>query len=302
MSSFLEKSQQAFKSGASAAAAKVSNKRSFTQKSSSQPVAAPSPAPSNASNASKGDGNNQKRKREVPETPYSQPLETSRGLYIVTNVTYAVDWLKTKDVPQTFQDISGYLGKPPNGHEAKTLAGILRRHERVQFIPDGNSQEWDSGTFKHRPIIPVRKDEELLAYLQNRVDAQGLSVKDLKDGWEDCEAGISRLEAQHKVLVTRTKKDNHARMVWLDDPSLYHAVDPEFQGMWAKVNQELPNEDDLVRKLLEAGQKPASEDPSKRLKAAPKTKEKKKKAPRKGGRMTNTHMQHLLKDYSHTKR
>ena len=70
--------------------------------------------------------------------------------------------------------------------------------------------------------------------------------------------------------------------------------------MWHKI--ELPSVDDLVRKLLEAGQKPASEDPSKRIKAPPKPKDKKRKGPRKNILATNAHMQHLLKDFSHLKR
>ena len=81
---------------------------------------------------------------------------------------------------------------------------------------------------------------------------------------------------------------------------MVHRVDNEFSLMWQRT--ELPGPDDLVRKLIDAGQKPASEDPSKRIKAPAKPKEKKKRPPRKGGRTTNTHMEHLLRDYDYLKR
>ena len=201
----------------------------------------------------------------------------------------------------TFQEILKYLSQVNSLEEYKRLLNsILKRHDRVEWIPDSRSKAWDSGRFKHRPIINVRTKKELVAYLQAKADAQGVSVKDLKDGWPNCEEAITQLEHEKKVLVIRTKKDAHARMVWSNDPSLVHGIDDEFLEMWRGVD--LPSVDDLVRKLMDAGQKPASEDPSKRVKAPPKPKEKKKRAPRKGGRTTNTHMAHLLKDYNHLKR
>jgi len=298
MSSYLEKQQEAFKSNVTSAAAKVSNKRTLA----APPVSAPSPAPSNASNASRNDNKDQKRKREPQAVVYSQPAATGYGTEAFTQVTYVIDFLKKKDEAKTFREILEYLSQVHvDESKRKLIAAILKQHERVQWKPDPQlkHQTWDSGTFMHRPIINVRSKEELIAYLQRKPDAQGVSVKDLKDGWPDCEDAINELEAAHRILVTRTKKDNHARMVWADDPSLVHKIDPEFQVMWHKT--ELPSVDELVRKLIDAGQKPASEDPSKRVKAPPKPKEKKKKAPRKGGRTTNFHMEHLLKDYGHLK-
>lgn len=300
MSSYLEKQQQAFKNSVVSTSAKVSNKRTLAA-----PASAPSPAPSNSSATSKTDNKDSaKRKREPSNVVYSQPATTGYGTEAFTQVTYVIDFLKKKDGAKTFREILEYLSQVHVAEAQKQLiAKILRKHERVQWIPDPSlkTQNWDSGTFKHRPIINVRTKGELITYLQNKPDAQGVSVKDLKDGWPDCEETINELEKQHRILVTRTKKDNHARMIWIDDPTLVHSIDPEFQVMWHKITPDLPSVDDLVRKLLDAGQKPASEDPSKRIKAAPKPKEKKRKAPRKGGRTTNTHMQHLLNDYSHKK-
>ena len=304
MSSYLEKQQKAFKGNVTSAASKVSNAKRANGLV-SKPEAAPSPAPSNASNTSISEKENNKRKRDAAlaasnaSTVYSQPAQTGYGQTAYTQVTYVIDFLKAKDEPKTFDEILQYLSQM-HAHEdsKKLIASILKRHERVTWKPDPElkAQSWSSGTFMHRPLINVRSKSQLISYLQAKMDAQGVSVKDLKDGWPDCEDAINELEAEHKILVTRTKKDNHARMIWSNDPTLVHKVDTEFQVMWNKI--ELPSVDDIVRRLMEAGQKPASEDPSKRIKAAAKPKEKKKKAPRKGGKVTNSHMAHLLVDYN----
>jgi transcription initiation factor TFIIE subunit beta len=304
MSSYLEKQQRAFKGNVTSAASKVSSAKrpnGLVPK----PEAAPSPAPSNASNTSKSEKENNKRKRDAAlaasnaNTVYSQPMKTGYGTEAFTQVTYVIEFLKLKDEPKTFKEILEYLSQVHAQEDSKRLiAQILKRHDRVTWRPDPELkvQTWDSGTFVHRPLINVRTKDQLIQFLQAKVDAQGVLVKEIKDGWPDCEDAINELEAEHKILVTRTKKDNHARMVWSNDPTLIHKVDDKFQEMWNKI--ELPSVDDVVRKLMESGQKPASEDPSKRIKAAAKPKEKKKKAPRKGGKVTNSHMQHLLVDYN----
>ena len=291
MSSYLDKAQNAFKSNVQGAASKVSNKRTFVAASAS----APSPSPASQSTPSPN-SKDQKRKRETQPVVYSQPSETGYGSDSYTQVTYIIEFLKKKGESKTFQEVLQYMsfmGLPDQ--QKRTLASILRKHGRVQWIPDPTKKTYDSGKFKHRPIINVRTKDQLLAYLQRKADAQGVSVKELKDGWPDCEGAITELEQQHRLLVTRTKKDGHARMVWADDSTLRHTVEPEFETMWHRI--ELP--DDLVKKLIDAGQKPASEDPSKRAKAPPKAKDKKKRPPRKGGRTTNVHMEHLLRDFDH---
>lgn len=302
MSSYLQKQQEAFRGNVISASSKISNKRTLGAND-AQPTSAPSPSPSNASTTSKNEPiRDKKRKAEPPATNivYSQPADTGYGTDMLTQVQYIIKYLKDKGEAKTFKDILGYLGLPAfslTEPKKRILAGILRQHPRIKWKPDptNNNHDWDGGLFEHRPTINVRNSTELLAYLQKKVDAQGVSVKDLKDGWDKAEEGITQLEREHKVLVTRTKKDNHARMVWADDPSLYHPIDLEFANMWKGM--ELPSPDDVVTRLIAQGQKPASDDPAKRVKQAPKPKEKKKRAGRAGGKTTNTHMQHLLKDY-----
>ncbi|KAG9239051.1 hypothetical protein BJ875DRAFT_449294 [Amylocarpus encephaloides] len=302
MSSYLDKQSKAFKGSVVSAASRVNNaNRSGLA---SQPDTAPSPAPSNASNTSKNE--NTKRKREEPppdsKIVFSQPQITGFGKNVQTQMNFVIEHMQKKGVPETLDDILGFLSLlyAPEEHQ-KFISNIVRKHPSVEWVPDpqlGKAQNWKSGTYIHKPKINVRTKDQLVTYLQSKIDAQGVSVKDLKDGWPLCVEPINQLAREHKVLVTRTKKDSLPRMVWIDDPSLHHRVDDEFKTMWLKTQNKLPSVDDLVGKLIAAGQKPASEDPSKRIKTGVKTKEKKKKATRKGGKVTNTHMAHLLKDYS----
>lgn len=299
MPTHLDMMQASFKTDAKSSANKVSTKRANSS------ITVPDSLNSTPSNPqeSNSEVKDSKRKREPGNVVYSQPAATGYGTEAFTQVTYVIEFLKKKDERKNFQEILQYLGQMNvNERKKRLIAKILRQHDRVRWTPDPDLkiQTWDSGYFEHRPIIHVRSEKDLLGYLQKMPNAQGVSVKDLKDGWPDCDTAIDKLEKEYRILVTRTKKDNHARMVWSNDPTLVHQIDPEFQVMWHKV--ELPSVDELVRKLLDASQKPASEDPSKRIKAAPKVKEKKKRAPRSGGKTTNTHMAHLLKDFSHLKR
>lgn len=187
---------------------------------------------------------------------------------------------------------------PITDPRAKQLSATMRdkRQTAITYTPDPNKTRWDTGVYHFNPKLPVRNKAQLVSYLQTRPDAQGVKVSELKDGFLDVDDAIDDLEQEHKILVHRRKLGPY--MVWADDPSLHHDVDPEFNTMWLRT--ELPSVDDLVRKLQDAGQKPASEDPAKRVKVV-KNKDKKKRKARAGGKTTNTHMAHLLKDYSHLK-
>lgn len=226
---------------------------------------------------------------------FSQPALTGTGTELGTQMVYAVTHLKEKDKELSIRDIVDHLTRrPASDAEWTELVERLRQHPRVIWKPDPNLTEQNvmSGTYVHKPLIPgVRSKESLLEYLQKKKDAMLVHVKDLEDGWprEKLYPAITELEKAHKILVLRTKKDNHPRYVWQDDPTLWHEVDPEFQVMWHKAN--VPPAAEINRLLIQAGQKPASEDP--RLKVAnakiekPKKKTGKKKAPR---NLTNTHL------------
>ncbi|RMJ09064.1 hypothetical protein BHE90_012266 [Fusarium euwallaceae] len=304
MSSYLDRQANAFKGTLSAAAAKISNPSSNKASSLAPPSLTPlSPSPSAASDPNTPSS---KRKRDAaPEVPYSQPQLTGYGAEVKTQMTFAVEYLKKKGDTKTITEIIDHLSLRGYDEEHKReLAEGLRGHPRVDWKPDANlsEQTWKTGTYAHRPIIPNVKDAtSLLGHLQAKTDASGVSVKDLKDGWPDCEETLAKLEREHRILVVRTKKDNLPRYVWPNDASLHHSVQPEFQAMWHRVP--LPSIDDMHRKLVSVGQKPTSEDPHKAAQGqAAKPKQQKRRAGKRIGKATNVHMAHLMQDYSGMRR
>lgn len=306
MSSYLEKQSNAFRGTLASAATKISNPSTNKPSAISKPSVAASLAPGSPSPSVASDANtpSSKRKREAaPDIPYSQPQLTGYGLDLKTNMAFAVDYLKQKRQPKTIQDIIDHLSLRVSEDHLKELQEGLRRHPRVDFKPDPKASErtWLSGQYSHRPIIPGVKDEtSLLAHLQRKSDASGLSVKDLKDGWPDCDPVLTEMEKAHKILVTRTKKDSTAKNVWIDDPSLHHAVEPEFHAMWSHTP--IPSLEDMHRKLASVGVKPTSEDPGAIVQQINKPKAQKKRAGNRKGKTTNSHMAHLMNDYSDKRR
>ncbi|KAI1118271.1 hypothetical protein F5Y14DRAFT_399859 [Nemania sp. NC0429] len=273
--------------------------------------------PSSASKRQKRDNASIRDRASPTPTPIPTPAAaaaaakaTDFGSHMMTQLTYVVDFLKAKRAPKTLQEILDHLtlNKLPE-HQQKLFVGLMHKHSRIDFMPAprnakaaaaGSEPAWRTGKYQFKAKIPGVHDKiTLLAHLQQKTDASSLSVKDLKDGWPDCDQAITDLENEHKILVVRTRKDNHAKFVWLDEPRLSHAVDPEFLSMWHRI--ELPAPDDMVRKLLALGQKPASEAPTNNGKAAAKA-AKKRKTARPPKHQSNAHMAHLLKDYSHMKR
>lgn len=275
-----------FKASLAAASAKPSKPSTTT---SAKP--SPSPAPSRTS-SSATDKLDQKRKRlEASNVVYSQPADTGTGKHVMVQVTYAIEYLKNADTPQNFKDVASYLSLHNHDESKQTVATILKNHDKVVYDPT-------EGTYSYRPLHDIRSEQQLLAYLQRQPTAQGLPVKDLRDGWAGAEEAINKLEAKGKVLATRNR-DNHARMVWPDDPSLKFIIDLEFQDMWHKLR--LPAADAVADALETEGLTPANK--TRHVQKLPKPQEqKKKKAPRKGGKTTNKHMEGMLRDYTHMRK
>ncbi len=288
--SYLDNQINAFKSNLTSSSTKLSNKRTAAAPTTSTP----SPAPSHASVSSKND---LKRKRpEQANVVYSQPADTGTGKNVMTQITYAVDYLKSKGTPQTLQDLLSYLSLQYREDDYKrTIGTILKNHEKISFDRTGAD---GAGTFSFRPIHNIRSPSQLLGYLQSQPTAQGLNVRALRDGWPGAEEAINQLESQGKLLVTRNKKDDHAKMVWPNDPSLRFHIDDEFKTMWHKIR--LPEAGALAEELEREGLTPTNK--SRVVRTKPKMLEKKTKKPRKSGKTTNTHMVGVLRDYSHLKK
>jgi transcription initiation factor TFIIE subunit beta len=267
------------------------------------PNGAPSPSPSNTS-TSKGI----KRKWEnqvaqaqaiTPAAKATKERENRAPRDIVTQVDYTVRFLVEKKTPQTFHDIINYLSvQAADKEQLDKLRTVLQRDwhgARIEYDPRGANSE---GTYKFKPKIPVKNAEELKGFFQKQDHCVGLKMEDLKDGWKEYSEEIERLEKKHEVLVVRNNKNN-PRTIWQDDPSMNHDIGENLKTKWHEIR--LPaNPDDVRAKLQSAGLKPTSE--PKRLSGASKPQEKKKKAARRGGRQTNTHMSSVLKDYSHMRK
>ena len=288
--SYLDNQLSAFKSNLASASTKIANKRTVAA-----PIkSTPSPAPSQASSAGKND-----LKRKRPETSnvvYSQPADTGTGKDIRTQVTYAIEYLKSKGSPQTLSDLLSYLSLQYSTDQYKqTIKTILQKHDKVNYDPAGNNGK---GSYSFRPIHNIRSGEQLLRHLQAQRTAQGLNVRELRDGWLGAEVAIQQLEDEGRLLVTRNKKDNNAKMVWPNDKTMNVKIDEEFKAIWHKIR--LPEAGALADELEKAGLTPTNK--ARGIKVKPKAPEKKTKKPRKSGKTTNVHMMGVLRDYSHLKK
>lgn len=216
----------------------------------------------------------------------------------MTQVIFAIEHMKTKTTPLKFEDILNYLSVRQQGHDPgyiQALRRILQSHEKIDYDPRGAGGE---GTFSFRPPHNIRTAEQLLQKLQSQSTAQGMNVRELREGWPGVVETINSLEKEGKLLVTRNKKDNHPRMVWTNDPSLIQHFDSEFRQIWEKIK--IPDQPTVIEELEKAGITPTSK--NKIVKARPKMENRKVKKARRSGKTTNTHMAGILRDYSHLKR
>ncbi|GAB7350485.1 hypothetical protein MBLNU459_g1078t1 [Dothideomycetes sp. NU459] len=273
--------------------------RSVQHKRSNAASSAPTPSPRPSTPASAAAASDLKRKRAdlADNASYSQPVDTGSGREVMTRVVYAIDYLKSKDRAVGFNDIWNYLSIPADQQQHRAvLRRALMEHPKVEYDPTGLDGH---ASFRFRPAHNVRSAEELKGYLQRQPTAQGINVKELKDGWPTAIAEIEAMEARGELLVTRNKKDNSPKMVWPNDPSLAQHIDQDFQDYWHKIK--LPaNPSDLRAELEKAGLTPTSQvKESVKVSGAS---QKKKRISRKVGRSTNTHMAGILKDYSQVKR
>ncbi|RVD80700.1 uncharacterized protein DFL_008594 [Arthrobotrys flagrans] len=285
--SSLNSQLKGFKSG-------VVNQGNFAQ--ARRHIASPGPgvqvSPTSTPGASGSGGNSSsaaaaiaKRKKPVKNNVvYSQPADTGMGQYIMTQVLHLVEHLKEVEKPLTRADLERFLAKPLDS----TMIEILRSHDKLVY-------DHVTDTYAFKPLHNIRSAQQLLTHLQASTTAQGLSVKELKDGWSGALATIDELEADGSILVTRTKKDGQARMVWINDKSLNVTIDDEFKAIWEKIA--IPPAAELPGELERAGLKPTSVDPATIKKAMQKDQGKKQKKPRRG-RITNTHLAGMLRDYN----
>lgn len=215
---------------------------------------------------------------------------TDAGFDPRTHVVFAIERLKEK-APQSisFDDLVSYVLPVPkreNSAQVERFKDFLRVNPKVSY-------DSKSDSFRFKPTLAIYTASDLLTYLQKQDTALGVSVRDLKDGWPNVEETIDHLEKEHRLLVTRQKKDKAPRMVWANDPSLFAPLDPEFQEMWGKIS--LPPAEEVIRALEREKLNPAGQVA---LPKAGPVKEKKIKKVRRGAKITNIHIQDQFRDYS----
>jgi transcription initiation factor TFIIE subunit beta len=219
---------------------------------------------------------------------YSVPTSAA-GSDARTNVVYAANRLKEK-FPESigWDDLVTFV--LPAHKRTEEQIDIFRRflavNPKVRHDPATNS-------YMFKPLHNIATADDLLKFLQNQESALGINVRELKDGWNDVEETIDRLEAEHKLLVIRNKKDHHPRMVWVDDPTLDVPLDQEFKDIWSQIP--LPSVEDTIKELRRMNHKSTGEPARTDLNNKPK---KEKKKVRRGQKITNIHMQGLFRDYS----
>ncbi|PYH84241.1 transcription initiation factor IIE, beta subunit [Aspergillus uvarum CBS 121591] len=292
--SYLQNQLKSFNASVVDSASRLGQQRRFNHNNNTTTSASSSQLPSSTSTPTPGGGD---RKRH-DEIVYSQPANTGTGKDIMTQVIFAIEHMKSKGVPLKFPDIISYLSLQHRANDqgyVQALRSILQVHDKVQYDPRGANGE---GTFSFRPPHNIRSAEQLLKKLQTQSTGAGMSVRELREGWPNVEETINQLEKEGKLLVTRNKKDDHAKMVWANDPSLIQQFDDEFRSIWEKIK--IPDQQTVKEELERAGIVPTNK--NKVVKQRPKIEHKKVKKPRRSGKTTNTHMMGVLRDYSHLKR
>lgn len=230
------------------------------------------------------DGNSPKRKKSNPAKAYAEAMasNSASGRHLNTQVVDAVEYIKRADKPVPFEDVARYL--------STNIDSLLPRMLNIDRIHINMVQK----TAQYVSIFGIYTKEDLLTFLRRQETCQGISVKQLKDGWNGCLAAIEELEQGEQIIVVRTKKENSPRFVWANTGGSLGGIDAEFMEIWSKVK--VPDAADLPTKLEEAGLKPTSVDPA-TIKSNKKAGgDRKQKKPRRG-KITNTHLGGLLKDY-----
>ena len=216
-------------------------------------------------------------KRQKTSIVYSQPKDTGTGQQLLTQIIYAVDYLKQQPNPISIDKIASYLSTVAS----TAMVKLLQDHPKVTYHPD-------TDLYEIRPMLNIRNESSLLATLAKEITAAGIPVKELKEGYPNVEDDLRRLETKGQVLVIRGK-DGQARMVWYNDPSLNVAMADEFKQMFRDLK--VPNTADLPHELEKVGMTHASVD-SQSIKKEAVVKDKRRKN-RRRGKLLNTHLPFL---------
>ncbi|SCU96203.1 LAFA_0G04918g1_1 [Lachancea sp. 'fantastica'] len=224
------------------------------------------------------------KKLKIPDSSSSAASEQSlSGTHLSTKLLLATEYIQERGEAVPIEQIESYLSLSPENN----VIPLLKNINKIKFDAKYNTLQYVS-------IYDVHSAEELLQLLRAQVTFKGISCKELKDGWPQCTEVVDELENKNRVLVLRTKKDNQPRFVWYNFGGALGGVEEDFVKMWE--NCKLPQRGELPRKLQDLGLKPASVDPATVKRQSTRVEVKKRKQRR--GKITNTHMAGILRDYS----
>lgn len=228
----------------------------------------------------------EERPKRPPEETLAQAIKKHKtpaiaGTHMSTRLHLAVEHIKQQDRPVPVSELGAFIG------DDESMLPLLKEHDRIKYNAD-------SDTVQYMLLHNIRLAEDLLKYLRLQATFKGISVKELKDGWANCSEVICELEEEGKVLVMRSKKENLPRLVWANRGGDIGTIDADFVAMWAKTK--LPDRDSIYQALVDQLLKPTGADPHVITKKQVQQQKKQKKVRR--GKVTNTHMKGMLKDYS----
>lgn len=227
---------------------------------------------------------------EVPSKQVSAPKRQKygdtgvfSGAHLSTRLHMAVEYIKQQDQPVPVTEVEGYLSIDLSS----SLLPLLKEIDRIKY-------DEATKTLEYMSLHNIRSAEDLLNFLRLQATFKGALVKELSDGWSGCFEAIEALEEEDKIIVLRAKKDNSPRAVWANLGGVLKTVDEEFVDLWKQIR--IPDKDSLYQALVSNSLKPTGSDPHD-LKKKPQQQERKQKKARRG-KITNTHMKGILKDYS----
>lgn len=196
------------------------------------------------------------------------------------------DALKEAGVPMAVDDFERRMGFKLDAQ----LLKLVQTLERIHY-------DEAKRTLTYVSLHNIKSGRDVLRVLETQRVFQGLSVKQLRDGWKQCLEELALLEKDNLIIVYRTKKDQTPRHIWLNPDALPLRAheDPALTALWNSV--QVPPHSKLVQTLLANGLKPTNVQPeSLKSNVQPVKQQRRKKARR--AKITNTHMRGILKDYS----
>ncbi|KAH3670282.1 hypothetical protein WICMUC_004935 [Wickerhamomyces mucosus] len=217
-----------------------------------------------------------------------KPAYDTTGSHLSTKLLLAVEYIKSKTTTIPVSSLLSYLSLNDPEQRIK-LIGLIKNLPKIKYDPIEETLEYVS-------IHNIKTKAELINFLRSQATFKGISVKELKDGWNDALQVIKELEDEGLILVLKTKKDNQPRLVWTNVGDPLNLIDDEFVTIWNGVK--LPPQAELPGLLKQRGLKPASVDPATVKNINNDTNSNLKKRKQRKGKVTNTHMTGILKDYS----